>query len=263
MLGQLEADDYEMVSQPEEADTIVVNTCSFIRSATEESIDTILELAELKEKGQCKKLVVTGCMVQRYGQELEEELPEVDYFLGRGEYHRINDVIQTKSPSPERSIVGTPLYMHNEFSPRSSSWKKHSAYLKMSEGCNHRCAFCIIPKLRGRLRSRTTPSLVAEAENLAKQGVVELNLVSQDSTAYGRDLRDRSSLGGLMRALCRVDGIEWIRLHYLYPIGIPESLLRSIAEEEKICTYIDIPLQHASGPMLRKMHRGITRAGQE
>ena len=262
MVGQLRTGPFELVDSPDDADLIVVNTCSFIQSATEESIDTILDMAQYKEKGSCKKLIVTGCMVQRYGKSLEGELPEVDFFLGTGEYHRISEVIANKKPDI-RSFIDTPMYIHDEFAPRLPSWKSHSAYLKISEGCNHRCAFCIIPTLRGKLRSRTIHSLVQEAEKLAEQGVVELNLVSQDSTSYGRDLQDGSDLGKLLRALARVDGIRWIRLHYAYPIGLPDSLLHAIAEEEKVCSYIDIPLQHASGPMLKRMRRGVTREGQE
>jgi len=262
MVGQLRDGPFELVDSPEDAELIVVNTCSFIQSATEESIDTILDMAQYKNNGACKKLIVTGCMVQRYGQSLEGELPEVDFFLGTGEYHRISEVIANKKPVI-RSFIDTPMYIHDEFAPRLPSWKSHSAYLKISEGCNHRCAFCIIPTLRGKLRSRSIPSLVAEAEKLAKQGVVELNLVSQDSTSYGRDLKDGSDLGILLRSLAQVDGIRWIRLHYAYPIGLPNSLLEAIAEEEKVCSYIDIPLQHASGPMLKRMRRGVTRSGQE
>jgi ribosomal protein S12 methylthiotransferase len=260
MVGQLRSGPFELVDEPDDADVIVVNTCSFIQPATEESIDTILELARFKEEGSCRKLVVTGCMVQRYGEDLEGELPEVDHFIGTGEYHRISEVLTRPSP---RSLLGVPVWQHDEHTPRVNSWSRSSAYLKISEGCDHRCAFCIIPTLRGRLRSRTVASLVAEAQRLASEGVVELNLVSQDSTAYGRDLRDGSDLGTLLRALAQVEGIAWIRVHYIYPIGLPEGFLAAVAEEPKVCPYIDIPLQHASGPMLRAMRRGVTRAGQE
>lgn len=263
MIGRLHAGDWEFTEDAADADVIIVNTCSFIKPATEESIETVLEMAGYKEAGSCKKLVVTGCMVQRYGTSLEGELPEVDHFLGTGEYHRIDEVLKARAGEAPRSYVDTPLYIHDELAPRMSPWKKHSSYLKISEGCNHRCAFCIIPQLRGKLRSRTVPSLVTEARQLAAAGVRELSLVSQDSTAYGRDLTDGSNLGGLLRGLARVDGIDWIRLHYVYPIGFPESALRAIAEEEKVCKYLDIPLQHASGPMLKAMRRGVTRTGQE
>ena len=260
MVGKLRAGPFALVDDPSEADVIVVNTCSFIQPATEESVNTVLDLAHHKTDGQCKKLVVTGCMVQRYGDALVDELPEVDHFLGTGEYHRIDEVLRGDAP---RSLVDTPTYIHDEQAPRVNSWRPHSAYLKISEGCDHRCAFCIIPKLRGKMRSRSVASLVAEATRLAGEGVTELNLVSQDSTAYGRDLGTDDDLGALLRGLARVDGLRWIRLHYAYPIGLPESLLRAIADEERVVKYLDMPLQHASGPMLKAMRRGVTRAGQE
>ena len=263
MVGILQQKQHAFVETPEEADVIIVNTCSFIQPATEESIDTVLEMARLKKDGRLKKLVVTGCMVQRYGESLEGELPEVDAFLGTGEYHRIGDVLGARDAAAPRSYVDVPMYIHDELAPRVNSWSRCSAYLKISEGCDHRCAFCIIPQLRGRLRSRTIPSLVTEATRLAAEGVVELNLVSQDSTAYGRDLRDGTGLGELLRELAKVDGIRWIRLHYAYPIGLPAGLLEALRDEPKVVPYLDMPLQHASGPMLKAMKRGVTRAGQE
>jgi ribosomal protein S12 methylthiotransferase len=263
MIGKLRQGDWELVEEPDQADVIVVNTCSFIQPATEESIDTVLEMAGYKASGQCKKLIVTGCMVQRYGATLEDEFPEVDHFLGTGEYHRIDEVLRARAGEAPRSHVDVPMYIHDEMSPRINSWKTHSACLKISEGCNHKCAFCIIPTLRGKMRSRTIDSLVIEATRMAGEGVRELNLVSQDSTAFGRDLADGTDLGGLLRALAGVDGIEWIRLHYAYPIGLPESLLLAISDEDKVCNYLDMPLQHASGRMLKAMRRGVTRAGQD
>lgn len=263
MVGKLQKGPFELVDDPSAADVIVVNTCSFIQPATEESVNTVLEMAGYKTKGSCRKLVVTGCMVQRYGRALEDELPEVDHFLGTGEYHRIDEVLAAREGQAPKSFVDTPLYIHDELAPRINSWLPHSAYLKISEGCDHRCAFCIIPQLRGKMRSRSVASLVEETRRLVDQGVVEVNLVSQDSTAYGRDLSDGSDLGVLLRSLARVDGLRWIRLHYAYPIGLPESLLRAIAEEEKVVKYLDMPLQHASGPMLKAMRRGVTRDGQE
>ncbi len=263
MIGKIRGSDCELVDSPDQADVIVVNTCSFIQPATEESIDTVLEMAGYKDTGQCEKLIVTGCMVQRFGTALEDELPEVDHFLGTGEYHRIDEVLKSRDATAPKTHVDVPMYIHDEFAPRVNSWKSHSAWLKISEGCNHRCAFCIIPTLRGKMRSRTIDSLVTEARNLAAEGVKELNLVSQDSTAYGRDFTDGTDLGSLLRSLAQVEGIEWIRLHYAYPIGLPASLLAAIAEEPKVCSYLDMPLQHASGPMLKAMRRGVTRAGQE
>ncbi|HCH63037.1 MAG TPA: 30S ribosomal protein S12 methylthiotransferase RimO, partial [Deltaproteobacteria bacterium] len=216
MVGKLQRGPFELVDEPDAADVIVVNTCSFIEPATQESIDTVLEMARFKEGGDCKKLVVTGCMVQRYGRALESELPEVDFFLGTGEYHRIDEVLDARAKKGPRSFVDTPLYIHDEMAPRVNSWRPHSAYLKISEGCNHRCSFCIIPTLRGRLRSRGIDSLTTEARAFVAQGVREINLVSQDSTAYGRDLADGSNLGGLLRSLAKIDDLAWIRLHYAY-----------------------------------------------
>ncbi|MFT6142649.1 MAG: ribosomal protein S12 methylthiotransferase [Myxococcota bacterium] len=263
MVGSLMEGGYEFVDAADDADVIVVNTCSFIQPATEESIETVLDMAKYKTEGKCKKLIVTGCMVQRYGSSLEGELPEVDHFLGTGEYHRIRDVLDARDSATPRSFVDVPMYIHDEMAPRVNSWSQCSAYLKISEGCNHKCAFCIIPQLRGVLRSRTIESLVIEATALAMQGVVELNLVSQDSTAYGKDLGTKTGLGDLLRALATVDGIQWIRLHYAYPIGIPEGLLEALRDEPKVVPYLDMPLQHASGPMLKAMRRGVKRAGQE
>ena len=262
MVGKLRSGPFQLVDDPALADVIVVNTCSFIQPATEESIETVLDMGRYKREGNCKKLVVTGCMVQRYGAALEGELPEVDHFLGTGEYHRITEVLDAGAGAL-RSYVDVPMYLHDELAPRVNSWSAHSAYLKISEGCDHRCAFCIIPQLRGRLRSRTIPSLVTEAARLAGEGVKELNLVSQDTTAYGRDLRDGTELAGLLRGLAGVEGVAWIRLHYLYPHGIPKALLDVLADEPKVVRYLDMPLQHASGPVLKAMRRGVTREGQE
>ena len=261
MVGTLQQGDFVLVDEPEGADVIVVNTCSFIQPATEESIETVLEMARFKAAGSCQKLVVTGCMVQRYGQALEGELPEVDHFLGTGEYHRIEEVLR-QADAP-RSYVDVPMYIHDELAPRVNSWAGHSAYLKISEGCNHRCTFCIIPQLRGKLRSRSIESLAIEAATLAAQGLRELNLISQDSTAYGRDLYGKPQLAELLRGLARVEGLEWLRIHYAYPIGLPDELLQVIADEPKVLPYLDMPLQHASGSMLKAMKRGVTRAGQE
>ncbi len=263
MVGKLQEGAYELVPDPADADVIVVNTCSFIQPATEESIDTVLEMATFKASGSCTKLVVTGCLVQRYGRTLEGELPEVDYFLGTGEYHRITEVLRARDGEAPKSHIDVPMYIHDELSPRVNSWSEGSAYLKISEGCDHSCTFCIIPTLRGKLRSRTIDSLVVEATNLAAQGVVELNLVSQDSTAYGRDLKDGTGLGELLLRLSEIETIRWIRLHYAYPHGLPDGLLDQLADNPKVCRYLDIPLQHASGSILKAMKRGVTRAGQE
>ena len=263
MVGKLLARDFTLVDEPAQADVIIVNTCSFIQPATEESIETVLEMAKFKEAGSCSRLVVTGCMVQRYGASLVDELPEVDHFLGTGDYHRIDDVLAARAGEAPKSFIDAPLYIHDELAPRVNSWARHSAYLKISEGCNHRCTFCIIPQLRGKLRSRTIESLATEALRLVSQGVRELNIISQDSTAYGRDLYGQPKLAELLRALARIDGLDWLRLHYAYPIGLPDDLLETIASEPKVLPYLDMPLQHASGNMLRAMKRGVTREGQE
>lgn len=262
MVGKLMAEDFELVDAPEEAEVIIVNTCSFIQPATEESIETVLGMAGYKQD-KCKKLVVTGCMVQRYGTALEGELPEVDHFIGTGEYHRIAEVLTKREAQAPKSYIDVPMYIHDEMAPRVNSWSKCSAYLKISEGCDHRCAFCIIPQLRGRLRSRTVESLVAEANRLVDEGVREINLISQDSTAYGRDLKDGTNLGDLVRALNAIEGLAWIRVHYAYPHGVPKEFLSAMAELPKVVPYIDIPLQHASGRVLKAMKRGVTRAGQD
>ncbi|MCK6525339.1 30S ribosomal protein S12 methylthiotransferase RimO [Myxococcota bacterium] len=263
MVGKLLARDFTLVDEPAQADVIIVNTCSFIQPATEESIETVLEMAKFKEAGSCSRLVVTGCMVQRYGASLVDELPEVDHFLGTGDYHRIDDVLAARAGEAPKSFIDAPLYIHDEMAPRVNSWARHSAYLKISEGCNHRCTFCIIPQLRGKLRSRSIESLATEALRLVSQGVRELNIISQDSTAYGRDLYGQPKLAELLRALARIDGLDWLRLHYAYPIGLPDDLLETIAQEPKVLPYLDMPLQHASGNMLRAMKRGVTREGQE
>jgi ribosomal protein S12 methylthiotransferase len=246
MVGKLMDSEFELVDGPDSADVIIVNTCSFIQPATEESIETVLGMAEYK-KDQCKKLVVTGCMVQRYGNALEGELPEVDHFLGTGEYHRIADVLKQRAEGTPKSFIDVPMYIHDELAPRVNSWSKASAYLKISEGCDHRCAFCIIPQLRGKLRSRTIESLVVEATRLVSEGVKEVNLISQDSTAYGRDLKNGTNLGDLVRALHDIKSLEWIRVHYAYPHGVPQGFLEAMAELPKVVPYIDIPLQHAAG----------------
>jgi ribosomal protein S12 methylthiotransferase len=235
----------------------MVNTCSFINEAKEESIDTILELAQQKKSSPTKQLIVTGCLAQRYGQELRESLPEVDVFVGTGEFVRVTEILRQKRSLLDGPLtyVGAAHVLPDHTAPRLTTTPFYTAYLKIAEGCNHKCAFCIIPKIRGLQESRPIPSLVAEAEMLAARGVRELNLIAQDLTAYGRERRDGTTLLGLLRALCKADGIEWIRLLYCYPNYLDEPLLRCIAEEEKICSYIDMPLQHISDTMLRAMRR--------
>lgn len=257
MLGLLAREGYQLSLDPERADVLMVNTCSFINEAKEESIDTILELARYKEHSPTKQLIVTGCLAQRYGRELRESLPEVDVFVGTGEFVRITEILRQKRALLDgpMTYIGAAHILPDHTTPRIATTPFYSAYLKVAEGCNHKCAFCIIPKIRGLQESRAIDSLVAEAEALAAQGVRELNLIAQDLTAYGRERREGTTLLALLRALCRVAGIAWIRLLYCYPNYLDEPLLRCIAEEEKICSYLDMPLQHISDRILRAMRR--------
>jgi ribosomal protein S12 methylthiotransferase len=254
MLGTLAQAGYRLVQEPEQAEVIVVNTCGFIESAKEESVDAIVELAGLKEAGRCKKLVVTGCLVQRHAEELSRELPEVDHFLGTGAYADIAKVVS--DAQARRLVVPDPDFVHSAATPRVNSLPSHTAYLKVSEGCDNACAFCIIPKLRGPQRSRPVDDVVAEAEALAAQGTIEVSLVAQDLTAYGQDLPGRPRLHALLRALAKVEGLRWIRLHYAYPRDVPAALVETIADEPKIVKYLDMPLQHSSDRLLRAMKRG-------
>jgi ribosomal protein S12 methylthiotransferase len=253
MLGTLGARGYTLVERPEDASVIVVNTCAFIGPAKQESVDTILELAELKKTGRCNTLVVTGCLSQRYGPDLAKEMPEVDHFLGTGAYVQIGDLLAAEAAP--RQVIPDPDYVHDARTPKVNSSPKWTAYLKISEGCDNACAFCIIPTLRGAQRSRPIDDLVAEARTLAASGVRELNLVAQDLTAYGHDLPGRPQLHQLLEALCAVD-VRWIRLHYAYPRVFPDALIDVMAREPKIAKYLDMPLQHASDRLLRSMRRG-------
>ncbi len=253
MLGTLGARGYTLVERPEDASVIVVNTCAFIGPAKQESVDTILELAELKKTGRCNTLVVTGCLSQRYGPELAKEMPEVDHFLGTGAYVQIGDLLAAEAAP--RQVIPDPHYVHDARTPKVNSSPKWTAYLKISEGCDNACAFCIIPTLRGAQRSRPIEDLVAETRTLAASGVRELNLVAQDLTAYGHDLPGRPQLHQLLEALCTVD-VRWIRLHYAYPRVFPDALIDVMAREPKIAKYLDMPLQHASDRLLRSMRRG-------
>jgi ribosomal protein S12 methylthiotransferase len=253
MTGMLAEQGHEFVLDPAAADVLVVNTCGFIDRAKAESIDAILDLARLKE-GNGKRLVVAGCLAQRYATELSQQLPEVDVFVGTGQLAAITGAV-TAPPQGGRPLVyaGAGHTLAELERPRVVLGSFFSAYLKISEGCSRRCSFCIIPTIRGRHESRPRASVLREAEVLARQGVVELNLVAQDLTAYGRDRGE--SLVGLLRALARIDGIRWIRLLYAYPKDISDELLDVIAGEDTVCRYIDLPLQHVNDRILRTMHR--------
>jgi ribosomal protein S12 methylthiotransferase len=256
MTGILRRADYEVVSEPEQADIVLVNTCSFIDAAKEESVDTILALARLKEEGSLKTLVVAGCLPQRYAADLEREMPEVDLFIGTGEVPKIAELL--KERRTKRVYVGIPSYLYDHDTPRIRATASHTAFVKASEGCDHKCAFCIIPQLRGPHRSRSIDSIVAEAAALGRDGVKEINLIAQDLTAYGRERHDGTTLYGLLKQLEAVAGIEWIRLLYAYPNFLDDALLDFIRDSRKVCKYLDIPLQHASRRMLMRMRRGKT-----
>lgn len=258
MLGITKAHQYSFVTEPEKAEVIVVNTCSFINDSKRESIDAILEMAEHKKSGTCKKLIVTGCLSQRYKPDLKASFPEVDAFVGTGQYHKILEFIDGKKEDDVE--FRHPKYLHNENTPRINTQPFFRAYLKVSEGCIKGCAFCIIPRIRGTLRSRTIPSLVAEAKQLVASGAVEINLIAQDLTDYGRDLNDGTNLEGLLRELVKVEGISWIRMLYLYPDEMSDELIELIATEEKICKYIDTPVQHINDRMLKLMNRKVRGA---
>ena len=255
MLGLIARDGAEVVLDPEAADVLIVNTCGFIGDAKKESIDAILELARFKRSNPAKRLLVAGCLVQRYGAELQAALPEVDAFLGTGDFIRLPQILANGVRSDASAYGGAAHLLPDVTIPRVRTGHFFSAYLKVSEGCDHRCSFCIIPKIRGRHESRSIESVVAEAEALAADGVIELNLIAQDLTAFGRDRRDGSSLSKLLRSLARIDGLRWIRLLYTYPRYVTDELLQTIAGEEKVCRYIDMPLQHISDRMLQRMRR--------
>ena len=269
MLGQVQAAGHALVHAPEDADVIVVNTCAFIDAAKEESVDTILEMARYKQRG-ARKLVVTGCLAQRYAAELVDDIPEIDHILGSADFHGIAGVLAERSLEPARSrprkklpvvqVSETPSYIYDHDAPRVRIGATGSAYVKIAEGCDRPCAFCIIPKLRGPQRSRPIDDIVAEARALAADGVVEINLIAQDLTRYGwdrgSDPETRPTLAALLRALGAVDGLAWIRLHYTFPSAFDDELIDAIASEPKVVSYVDVPLQHISDPMLKRMRRG-------
>jgi ribosomal protein S12 methylthiotransferase len=284
MLGLAQEQGHQLTRDAVDAEVLIVNTCAFIDKAKQESIDTILEMAELKKTGSCKRLVVTGCMAERYRDELREQIPEIDAVLGTGEVPEIVNVLAprasgfgtrtipllksngeplklaSRAPSPESRV---PTYLYDASTPRLLATPRHYAYVKIAEGCDYKCAFCIIPTLRGHYRSRSHESIVTEAERLAAHGVKELLLISQDTTFYGIDRGERGALARLLRALNRVDGLEWIRMLYLYPTTITDDVLDAMAESDKVCKYVDLPLQHAADRVLKQMKRPGTRAGYE
>ena len=274
MLGLAQEAGHELTRDPQNADVLVINTCAFIDSAKQESVDAILEMAQHKKEGACRRLIVTGCLAERYRDELRREIPEIDAVLGTGEVPEIVKAIGGAAPasgvspltffraaSPELPAANheRPTYIYDADTPRLLATPRHYAYVKIAEGCDYKCAFCIIPTLRGPYRSRSEESVVREAESLAARGVKELMLISQDTTFYGIDRRERGALARLLRRLNAVPGLEWIRLLYLYPTTIDDETLSAMAECEHVCKYIDLPLQHASNPVLARMKRPGTR----
>ncbi len=262
MLGYLGLDGYSIATEPNLAEVIIVNTCSFIEASKKESVETILEMADYKnpELGLCKALVISGCMAQRYAEQLEKEIPEADLIIGTGEYNKITLLLKALEDGKlsQKSFVEIPKFIHTEYDPRLNTSPFYMAWLKISEGCNRNCTFCIIPKLRGKLRSRTVESLVNEANNLAKTGVRELNLISQDLSDYGVDLDENNKLFNLLEGLETVENIDWIRLFYFYPDELTDEVIEKMATSEKINKYLDMPVQHFSTNVLKRMNRKIT-----
>lgn len=259
-MGILEEKGYEIADTPEDADVFIVNTCGFIDDAKKESISEIFRMAE--QKGKDRRLIVSGCLVQRYPQELFDELPEVDGFLGVNDYDRLPQILdQLTKPGAERFVVSNPCDLTAiEQEHRRLPENPYTAYLKIAEGCDNACAYCVIPRIRGPYRSRKPEAVMEEARRLAEAGCRELILIAQDLTYYGTDFRGKPALAELLRSLCRIDGIQWIRLMYCYEDRITDELIQTIAEEDKICNYIDIPIQHASDRILSRMNRHSTEA---
>jgi ribosomal protein S12 methylthiotransferase len=267
MMGHLKQSGYEITADAADAETVVVNTCGFIDSAKKESIEAILEAARLKTEGHAKRLVVAGCLVERYRDELKAEMPEVDAFIGT---NQINDILKVCDPHTNtRSLPVVQLgnqsatYLYDESTPRVLATPSHYAFVKIAEGCDRPCAFCFIPQMRGHFRSRRFGSIVAEAHQLAEEGVKEIILVAQDSSRYGEDLGKPDALARLLRELARVDGIEWVRVMYTYPTHISDAFLDVLAEEPRAVKYLDMPLQHASQNVLKLMKRGGNRKSLE
>ena len=258
MLGDALGAGHEVIPDPDRADIIVVNTCGFIGEAKEESVDAILEMARYKTKGNCKKLVVSGCLTQRYPKEVADEIPEVDLILGSGEVRKVGRALNLDAVSERIDVAPEPSYLYDAATARVVSGPAFTAYVKIAEGCDRPCAFCIIPKLRGAQRSRRPDDVVTEVASLVARGAREVNLVAQDLTKYGDDLDDRPTLAGLLRRVARVPGLKWVRLHYAYPTAVTDELIRVMAEEPAVVPYLDVPLQHIDDAVLKAMRRGHT-----
>jgi ribosomal protein S12 methylthiotransferase len=259
MLGDLARRGWEVTAHPENASLLLVNTCAFIKPACQEAVDTILQLAELKKTDPAKRLAVVGCLVQRYGAALPPLLPEVDLFLGVNDFPCLGSILEEKPSPPGRLLIGSPWLDYAAPQPRFPATPPHLAYLKVAEGCSHRCTFCTIPQIRGPYRSRPLGVLREEAMSLAASGVKELILVAQDTTAYGADWGGGPRLAALLREICRLPGFSWIRLLYGHPAGVTPELLEVMATHPQICPYLDLPIQHAHDAVLRRMGRGYTQ----
>lgn len=259
MTGILKEKGYEFVEEFAEADIIIVNTCGFIRDAKQESIDTIVELSQLKEVGKLKYLIVTGCLAQRYADELLEEIPEIDAIVGTGNFMNISEIIDRLESEKNVTEIGNIEFAFDETLPRYVSTPEHMAYLKIGEGCSNHCTYCIIPKLRGKYRSRKIEDIVEEAKTLAAEGVKELVVIAQDTTRYGEDLYGEAKLAELLEELAGIEGIKWIRIMYSYPESITEKLIDVIAAHDNICSYFDMPIQHASNRVLKRMNRRTSK----
>tara|TARA_B100001996_G_scaffold382996_1_gene376728 strand:- start:1935 stop:3221 length:1287 start_codon:yes stop_codon:yes gene_type:complete len=249
LMGALKSTNYDITDEPEEADTMVINTCGFIDIARQESIDTILQASELKQNGKLDKLVVMGCLSERYPQELSKEIPEVDYFFGSSDHVKIVKYLTGKEFSKD-----DPIFLRSILTP------DHYAYLKIAEGCDNGCSFCSIPIMRGLQKSRTIDSIMWEAEKLSERKIKELLVIAQDTTSYGWDLKPKKYLGNLIKELDQLD-FEWIRIHYAHPAHLSKKIIRAIADAKNICKYIDMPIQHASDPILKSMRRGLGSEG--
>ena len=259
MMGILNKKGYKLVGDFEEADIILVNTCGFIESAKQESIDTILELAKLKETANLKILIVTGCLAQRYSDELKAEIPEIDAIVGTGSYQNIDDIIDSLKKEKHIVSLNDIDFVYNENLPRYISTPNHMAYLKIGEGCDNKCTYCIIPKLRGKYRSRKMEDIIVEAKDLAAKGVKEVVVIAQDTTKYGCDLYGKEMLPQLLEELANIEGIKWIRIMYSYPESITEELVKVMKKYDNICNYFDMPIQHASNKILKLMNRHTTK----
>lgn len=259
MMGILNKKGYKLVGDFEEADIILVNTCGFIESAKQESIDTILELAQLKETANLKILIVTGCLAQRYADELKNEIPEIDAIVGTGSYQNIDEIVNSLKEEKHIVSLNDIDFVYNENLPRYISTPSHMAYLKIGEGCDNKCTYCIIPKLRGKYRSRKIEDIIIEAKDLAAKGVKEVVVIAQDTTKYGYDLYGKEMLPKLLEELANIEGLKWIRIMYSYPESITEELVKVIKKYDNICNYFDMPIQHASNKILKLMNRHTTR----